>query len=161
MRLFWPASHFNCKIQRCVIQGDVWLVQTVNCWKNAFAKENGHYSEISAAVREEVDFSFNYNFSGAKFLCKSHVVGCTSTNSISCLRCKASHSNQYVTITVLNLFSISRRSKGSIVHHQPSLDWSFFPLWAASWSHFLRDVSLQPEQRHHGQRYPGLVLRHG
>lgn len=203
MRLFWLASHFNYKIQRCIIQRDVWLatdsdllkkcicksvhvradvsqakaVEFTNdrhflmqieqfvhkyhnmhiwlWWKleillNAFLKNFwyrylrkkifmcasklhlqiflmcvkfwetlkassqigslGRMVTILKSVvqwRMRLDFSLNYNFSGSKFLCKSHVVGRTSTNSISCLRCRASHFNQCVTITVLNLLSIS------------------------------------------------------
>lgn len=42
-----------------------------------------------------------------------------------------------------------------------SLPFFLFSPRAASWPHLLRDVCLQLEQRHHGQRHPGPVLRHG
>lgn len=51
---------------------------------------------------------------------------------------------------------------GNAAHNRFSPGWCLSSsLGAASWSHFLWNVCLQPEQRHHGQRYPGLVLRHG
>lgn len=63
----------------CEILGNVESKQSN--WK---FRENGHHFEISGAVKDEGGFFLeNYNFSGAKFLCKSHMVECTWTNSIS------------------------------------------------------------------------------